>query len=237
MVYTDLRAAIQQYCENYEDSFAERIDTFITQAENRIAHLVRLPPHRKMVMATFLAGDRIIQPPADFLSVDSIFVLDLGRQWSLTDKEPEFIDVCFPLAADRGHPRFHAKIDDKSLLLGPTADKDYIAQMQYFAPPPGIKITGRSWLGDRAEFLLLYGSLVEAYTYMKGEMELLQWYDAKFKEAVNLLKGFGDGRARKDSLGRTGPEGAGVNRDYTHVGLFSVVLALGAGFRIGRVKS
>ena len=199
MVYTDLRAAIQQYTENYEDSFAERTDTFIRQAENRIAHLIRLPPHRKMVGATFHAGDRVIAPPADFLSPDSLFVLDAGRQWPMFDKEPEFIDVCFPLG-NTGRPRFYAKIDDKSLLLGPTADRDYEAQMQYFAYPPSIIVSGRSWLGDRAESLLLYGCLVEAYTYMKGEPELLQWYDAKFKEAVGLYKNFGDGRARKDSL-------------------------------------
>jgi hypothetical protein len=200
VVYTDLRAAIQQYAENYEDSFAERIDTFISVAENRIAHLVRLPPYRKLAAAVFAPGDRIIQPPADFLAMDSLFVFDLGQQWPVTDKEPEFINICFPATAVRGRPRFHAKIDDKGLLLGPTADKEYQAEMQYFAPPPGIKVTGRSWLGDRAESLLLYACLTEAYTYMKGEMELLQWYDAQFKQAVNLFKTYGDGRARKDSL-------------------------------------
>lgn len=200
MVYTDLRAAIQQYSENYEDSFAERIDTFISVAENRIAHLVRLPPHRKMVTATLTAGDRLIQPPADFLSMDSLFVIDLGQQWPVVDKEPEFLNICFPLTATKGRPRFHAKLDDKGILLGPVPDKDYPSEMQYFAPPLGIKAAGRTWLGDRAESLLLYACLVEAYTYMKGELDLLQWYDAKFKEAVNLFKTFGDGRARKDSL-------------------------------------
>ena len=201
MVYTDLRAAIQQYSENYEDSFAERIDTFISQAENRIAHLVRLPPHRKLTVATFRAGDRIIAPPVDFLSPDSLFVLDeAGGQHPVFDKEPEFINVCFPLTSTRGRPRYYAKIDDKSMLIGPTADKDYPAEMQYFAYPPSIKVTGRSWLGDRAESLLLSACLVEAYTYMKGETDLLQWYDKQFKEALALYKNYGDGRARKDSL-------------------------------------
>ena len=200
ITYTDLRAAIQQYAENFEDSFAERIDTFIAQTENRIAHLVRLPPHRKFATATFLAGDRIIQPPADFLSPDSIFITDWGQQYPMQDKEPEFISVCYPVTGSRGRPRFYAKIDDKSLLIGPVADRTYQAEMQYFAYPPSIKVTGRSYLGDRCDSLLLYGCLVEAYTYMKGETELLQWYDKQFKEAINLYKGLGDGRARKDSL-------------------------------------
>lgn len=200
MVYPELRARIQQYVENYEDNFVEAIDTFISQAENRIAHLVRLPPHRKLSSAVFHANDRIIAPPLDFLSPDSLFVMDAGELHEMYDKEPEFIDICFPAAGTRGRPRFYAKIDDKSLLIGPTADKDYPAQMQYFAYPPSIKVTGRSYLGDRCESLLLYACLVEAYTFMKGEPELLGWYDKLFKEAVNLYKGFGDGRARKDSL-------------------------------------
>ena len=201
MVYPELRATIQQYCENYEDNFVERIDTFISQAENRIAHLVRLPPHRKLTTAVFRTNDRIVAPPVDFLSPDSLFVIDSdGQQHAMYDKEPEFINVCYPDTATRGRPRFYAKIDDKSMIIGPAADKDYPAEMQYFAYPPSIKVTGRSWLGDRAESLLLYGCLVEAYTFMKGEGELLQWYDKQFKEAINLYKGFGDGRARKDSL-------------------------------------
>ena len=201
MVYVDLRAAIQQYCENFEDSFAERIDTFILQAENRIAHLVRLPPHRKLTTATFSAGDRIIAPPADFLSPDSLFVLDSTGQWHpMFDKEPEFIRVCYPGAAMRGRPLYYAKIDATSMLLGPTPDQDYPAEMQYFAYPPSIRLTGRSWLGDHAESLLLSGCLLEAYTFMKGEADLLQWYDKRFSEAVALYKQLGDGRARKDSL-------------------------------------
>ena len=200
MTYPDLRAAIQQYTENFEDSFAERIDTFISQAENRIAHLVRLPPHRKLALATIRAGDRIIAPPADFLSSDSIFVTDWDEQHEMHNKEPEFITICYPLTGDRGRPRFYGKIDDKSLLIGPVADRDYPAEMQYFAYPPSIKVTGRSYLGDRCESLLLSACLVEAYTYMKGEPELLQWYDKQLKESVNAYKGFGDGRARKDSL-------------------------------------
>ena len=200
MVYTDLRAAIQQYCENYEDSFAERIDTFILQAENRIAHLIRLPPHRKLAETVLAADVRIITPPTDYLSTDSLIVLDAGEQYPVLDKEPEFITMCFPVTSTRGRPRFRAKIDDKSMLLGPVPDRDYPAELQYFAYPPSIKVTGRSYLGDRCESLLLYACLVEAYTYMKGEAGLLQWYDAKFKEAVGLFKGLGDGRARKDSM-------------------------------------
>jgi len=202
LTYTDLKLAIQQYSENYETSFVSRLDTFILQAENRIAHLVRLPPYRKQTTLQFQSGDRYITPPSDYLSCDSIFVIDFDERFEMLNKEPEFIDICYPVTSDWGRPRFYAKVDDKTLVIGPTSDALYDAELGYFACPPSITITvdGHSWLGDNAESLLLYACLVEAYTYMKGEMELLQWYDKQLKEAVNSFKGFGDGRARKDSL-------------------------------------
>jgi len=185
----------------YEATFAERVDTFIKQAENRIAHLVRLPPHRKHSQGNTVANQPYYQPPSDYLSADSIFVLDPEtNEWEpLLDKEPEWIRVSYPASAKRGRPRFHAKQDDVTLLLGPTPGLVYQLEMDYFAYPPSIVTTETSYIGNRCESLLLYGALVEAYTFMKGEMDLLNFYDNKFKEAAQLFKGFGDGRARKDS--------------------------------------
>jgi hypothetical protein len=98
-----------------------------------------------------------------------------------------------------GRPRYYAKLDDITLLFGPIPDKNYDLDIAYFAYPPSITVVPRTYLGDRCESMLLYGALVEAYTFMKGEPELLAFYDNKFKEATGLFKGFGDGRARKDS--------------------------------------
>lgn len=201
MIYTDLRSAIQQYCENYESSFAERIDTFIRQAENRIAHVVRLPPTRKQANGQFTIGDPLLAVPTDYLSPDSLFVIDTGEAFPLENKEPEFIQICFPLTAQLGRPRYYGKLDDVTLLIGPRPEFDFPALINYFAYPQSITTSPnqRSYYGDKCESLLLYGSLVEAYTYMKGEPDLLQLYDTKFKEATSLYKQLGDGRARKDS--------------------------------------
>ncbi len=197
MVYTDLRAAIQEYSENYESSFAERVDTFIRQAENRLHQIVRMPPTRKQVSGTVSA--RLFAPPPDYLSMDSMFVLDKGEAHPLENKEPEFLDVCYPLVAAPGRPRYYAKLDDLSLQIGPAPDRIYDAILNFFAYPPSIVDAKRSYFGDRCESLLLYACLVEAYTYMKGEADLLSWYDKRFQEAAALYKQLGDGRQRKDS--------------------------------------
>ena len=201
MIYTDLRAAIQEYSENYEDVFAERVDTFIRQAENRIAHLIRLPPFRKQANGTFTIGSTFIAPPTDYLAPDSLFAIDFGQQYPLENKEPEFIQIAYPVTAELGRPRYYAKLDDMTLLVGPAPDIAYPSLLNYFSYPESItkSVTGRSYLGDRCESLLLYAALVEAYTFMKGEADLLAFYDSKFKEAIGLFKQLGDGRARKDS--------------------------------------
>ena len=123
----------------------------------------------------------------------------LNEFFPLLDKEPEWIRICYPLATARGRPRFHAKQDDMTLLLGPAPDLAYTLELDYFAYPPSIVTAETTYLGTRCESLLLYGCLIEAYTFMKGEQELLAFYDGKFKEAAQLFKQFGDGRARKDS--------------------------------------
>jgi hypothetical protein len=197
--YTDLRAAIQQYSENFESSFAERIDTFIRQAENRLNHLVRMPPTRKQVAGFLTLGDNLLAPPSDYLSCDALFIIDQGESVPLENKNPDFITACYPLASDLGRPRYYGQLDDMTLQIGPTPDLAYPMVMDFFAYPPSIVVAQRTYLGDRCESLLLYACLLEAYSYMKGEMELMQWYDKRFQEAASLYKQLADGRQKKDS--------------------------------------
>lgn len=200
MIYTDLRAAIQQYSENFESSFAERIDTFIRQAENRIAHIVRLPPTRKQATGAFTPLNNLLAVPTDYLSPDSLFVVDGLETVPLENKEPEFIQIAYPMGVP-GRPRYYGKLDDATLVIGPVPDATYPALINYFAYPQSITTSPnqRSYYGDKCETILLYACLVEAYTFMKGENDLLQWYDKRLQEAVALYKQLGDGRARKDS--------------------------------------
>ena len=199
MNYVDLRAAIQQYCENFESSFAERVDTFIRQAENRLHHMIRMPPTRKQVSGFLTSGVPYLAPPTDYLSCDSLFIIDQDEQIPLENKNPDFITTCYPNPMELGRPRYYGQLDDLTLQLGPTPRNTFPMVMDYFAYPPSIVVAQRTYLGDRCESLLLYVCLVEAYTYEKGEMELLGWYDKRFQEAAMLYKQLADGRQKKDS--------------------------------------
>ncbi|MET0166345.1 MAG: hypothetical protein ABWY12_09760 [Burkholderiales bacterium] len=199
MNYTQLRAAIAHYSENYEETFAEMIDTFIRQAENRCAHIVRLPPTRKNALGATVPNNRLLTPPSDYLAPDTLVIVDGGETWPLENKEPEFIEVCYPVRSLRARPRYYAKLDDTTLMFGPTPGSVYVLEISYFAYPPSIVTAGTSYLGNRCESLLLYACLDEACVFMKGAPEQYGMYDSRFKEATALFKSLGDGRSRKDS--------------------------------------
>jgi hypothetical protein len=199
MTYTQLKDAISNYSENYESTFLEMLDTFIRQAENRLSHIVRLPPARKNALTVTVPDERLLIPPPDYLSPDTLVVVDAGETWTLENKEPEFIDTCYPLRALRGRPRYYGKLNDTTLLLGPTPAQIYVLELSYFAYPASIVTAGASYLGDHCESLLLYACLDEACIFMKGAPEQYSMYDSRFKEAASLFKQLGDGRARKDS--------------------------------------
>lgn len=199
MTYTQLKEAITNYSENFEEQFLAMLDTFIRQAENRLSHIVRLPPTRKNALTVTVPNERLLTPPADYLSPDTLVVVDAGETWTLENKEPEFIDTCYPLRALRGRPRYYGKLNDTTLLLGPTPAQIYVLELSYFAYPASIVTAGTSYLGDHCESLLLYGCLDEACIFMKGAPEQYGLYDSRFKEATALFKSLGDGRARKDS--------------------------------------
>jgi hypothetical protein len=86
-----------------------------------------------------------------------------------------------------------------SFILGPTPDANYYAELHYYYYPESIVDSETSWLGDNFDSALLYGALVEAYTFMKGEQDMMVLYDTKYKEALMLLKNLGDGKQRGDA--------------------------------------
>jgi hypothetical protein len=86
-----------------------------------------------------------------------------------------------------------------SFILGPTPNAAYNVELHYYYYPTSIVTAGSTWLGDNFDSVLLYGSLVEAYTFMKGEPDLLTLYNTKYNEALALAKRLGDGMERQDA--------------------------------------
>ena len=100
-----------------------------------------------------------------------------------------------PNPATTGTPLYYADWDNDTFLLAPTPDSNYSMDLHYFYRPPSITTSsdGTSWLGTNAELALLYGSLVAAYTFMKGEADIFQIYDGRFQEALQWMKNLGEG--------------------------------------------
>jgi hypothetical protein len=207
MNYTQLSANIQAYTENTEADFIAEIPVFVQQAEQRIYNSVQFPSIRKNVTGVTTTNNKYLSCPSDFLAVYSMAVIDAtGAYEYLLNKDVNFIRQSYPQPTDTAIPRYYAlfgpqsaNVDELSFILGPTPDAIYNVELHYYYYPPSIVTSGTSWLGDNFDSVLLYGSLVEAYTYMKGEQDIMTFYNAKYQEALGLAKRLGDGMERQDA--------------------------------------
>jgi len=207
MNYAQLSAAIQEYCQSTEASFVANIPTFVKQAEKRIYNMIQFPSLRKNVTGTTSSGNKYLACPDDFLAPYSLAViLADGSYEYLLNKDVNFIRESYPTPTSTGTPSYYALFGPRSdqateltFLLGPTPNAAYTMELHYFFYPASIVDTGTSWLGDNFDPVLLYGSLVEAYTYLKGDPDLQTQYENKYKEAILLAKRLGDGMERQDA--------------------------------------
>jgi hypothetical protein len=198
MNYTQLVAEIQSYTENQFTT--DDIDTFIQQAEQRIYNTVQLPALRKNVTGNVTSGNKYLSCPTDWLATFSLAVVDSDDNYKyLLDKDVNFIREAYPAPTDQGLPEYYAQFDQDTFILGPTPDQSYDVELHYFYYPESIVTASTSWLGDNFDSALLYGALLEAYTFMKGEADILAEYQKRYDSAMMLLKQLGDGKNRRDS--------------------------------------
>ena len=209
MTYTELQAAICDYTQNFEQDFVANIPLFIRQAEERIYNTVQFPALRRNVTGATSVNNKYLACPNDFLAVYSLAVVDAtGAYEYLLNKDVNFIRQAYPTPTATGLPKYYALFgpsfansDELSFILGPTPDARYTVELHYFFFPESITTTedGRTWLGDNFDPVLLYGSLVEAVTFMKGEADMVALYETKYKEALAMAKRLGDGMERQDA--------------------------------------
>jgi hypothetical protein len=207
MNYTELTATIQDYCEN--TFTATELATFVNQTEQRIYNMVQFPALRKNVTGTLTAGNKYLSLPTDWLSTYSIAIYsaDYSTPYTyLLNKDVNFIRESYPVPTTTGTPAYYSIFgptytdnNELTVILGPTPDANYQVELHYFFYPESIVTAGTSWLGDNFDAALLYGSLVEAITFMKGEADMVQLYNQKYMEAMALLKTLAEGRERSDS--------------------------------------
>jgi hypothetical protein len=211
MNYTELVNAVTNYTENTVE--ASVMNVFITQAEQRIYNTVQFPAIRKNVTGVTVASNKYLSCPGDFLSTFSLAVIDAdGNYEYLLNKDVNFIRQAYPNPTDTALPKYYALFgptttngpsplitNELSFILGPTPDAAYDVELHYYYYPESITTATTTWLGDNFDTVLLYGSLVEAYTYMKGESDMIALYDGKYKEALALAQRMGDGLERQDA--------------------------------------
>ena len=216
MNYNELKAAIIAYSENQDSSFGAEIPVFVRQAEQRIYNSVQFPSLRKNVTGVTSSANKYLSCPGDFLAVYSLAVIAPNGDYEyLLNKDVNFIRQAYPNpTTDTGIPRYYALFgptttndpspvitDELSFILGPTPNATYNVELHYYYYPESITVAadGRTWLGDNFDTVLLYGSLVEAYTYMKGEQDMMGVYNQKYMEALAMAKRLGDGLERSDA--------------------------------------
>lgn len=204
--YAQLKTAIQDYTENDETSFVTNLPLFIRQAEERILKNVQLSLFRKNASASTTASNKYLACPSDFLAPFSLSLAGSdGDKFFIDFKDPSFLQTYTPDATTTGAPRYYAVFDVDNFLLAPTPDTTYTAELHYFYRPASITAgadSGTTWLSDNAEMSLLYGALIEAYIYMKGEQDVMSMYNRRFQESLIGLKQLGEAKETTDEYRR-----------------------------------
>tara|TARA_R100000654_G_scaffold8174_3_gene19379 strand:- start:2670 stop:3311 length:642 start_codon:yes stop_codon:yes gene_type:complete len=202
MTYAELKSSIQNYLQNSETTFVNDLPTIIKQAEGRILNMVRLPVFRKAVQGNLTDGNPYLETPSDFLDTFDITVISSNSHTNLLRTDVTFIREAYPNPTVKGTPKHYSLFDENTFIVGPTPDADYTSELHYFYRPASITAgtdSGTTWLSTNATNALLYGSIVEAYTYMKGEPDLMNLYNDRYDKALARLKVLAEGRNTTDT--------------------------------------
>jgi hypothetical protein len=198
--FATLKTAIQDYTDNSETTFDNNLTRFIVNTEERILKECQLDVFRRNSQGTTSASTKFLSKPTDFLAPFSLSVVNDSSNEFLLYKQVTFLQDYTPNPATTGVPLYYGDWNDETFLLAPTPNDAFTMELHYFFRPESITVTsdGTSWLGDNAQLTMLYGSLVEAYTFMKGEQDLLTLYNNRYMESLQGLKNLGEAQQTKE---------------------------------------
>ena len=197
---TTLKQSIQDWTENDETTFVGELDFFIKNAEERIFKSVDLDYFIKNVTGDMTSGNKFLQKPSDFLASNSLSYVKNSENIFLLHKDVNFIQEYTANPATTGSPIYYAQFDVNNFILAPTPDSNYSVEIHYYYRPASLTTdnSGTTWISTNAPDALLYACLIEAYTFMKGENDLIQLYNSRYAEAISRLKTFAEGRNYSD---------------------------------------
>ena len=198
---TTLTASVQEWTENDESTFVAEIPFFIKNAEERIFKTVDLDYFRKNVEGTTTSGNKFLQKPSDYLATFSLSLVNSGSNVFLLQKDVNFLQEYHPDPTLTGTPKYYAQFDVDNFILAPTPNADFAVELHYYYRPTSLTTdpNGTTWISTNAPDALLYGTLVEAYTFMKGEKDILDLYNGRYLESIARLKNYAEGRNYSDS--------------------------------------
>lgn len=198
---TTLKQSVQDWTENDETTFVNELDFFIKNAEERIFKTVDLDYFRKNVEGTATTGNKFLQKPTDYMATFSLSVISSGSNIFLLQKDVNFIQEYQPDPTVTGTPKYYAQFDVNNFILAPTPNADFAVELHYYYRPTSLTTdpNGTTWISTNAPDALLYGTLVEAYTFMKGEKDILDLYNGRYLESIARLKNYAEGRNYSDS--------------------------------------
>jgi hypothetical protein len=200
--FATLKTAIQDYTDNSETNFVAHLSDFIKASEERIFKTVDLDYFRKNVTSTLNSSDKFLSVPSDYLAAFSLQITTAGSESFLLQKDVNFLQEGYDGSSSTGKPRFYARFDVDHFILAPTPNSGYTVELHYYYRPTSLTAgsdSGTTWLSTNSPYALLYGALVEAYTFMKGEADVLQMYDKRFMEQLGMLKDLAEARENTDS--------------------------------------
>ena len=196
-----LKTAIQDYTDNSETVFVSQLNNFIKAAEEKILKSVDLDYFRKNVTSSLTSSDQFLTVPNDYLASFSLQITTSGSESFLLQKDVNFLREYTPASSTTGLPKYYARFDENNFILAPTPDSNYTIELHYFYRPASLTAgadSGTTWISTNAPFALLYGSLVEAYTFMKGEPDVIQNYNGLYTQYLERIKDLGEARENTD---------------------------------------
>ena len=198
----ELKSSIQEYTDNGESNFVTAIPRFIQAAEERIFKSVDLEIFRKNVTTAFTTSDKFLSLPTDYLASFSLQITTSGSEDFLLQKDVNFLQEAYDASSSTATPRFYAQFDANNFIVAPTPNSNYAVELHYYYRPASLTAgadSGTTWLSTNAPFALLFGSLVDAYLFMKGEPDLIQQYEKRFMDQLTRLKDYGEARENTDA--------------------------------------
>ena len=197
-----LKTAIQEYTDNSETVFVSQLNNFIKASEEKIFKSIDLDLFRKNVTSALSSSDQFLTVPSDYLASFSLQITTAGSESFLLQKDVNFIREYTPAATTTGLPKYYARFDVENFILAPTPNSNYAIELHYYYRPTSLTAgadSGTTWVSTNAPFALLYGSLIEAYTFMKGEPDIIQNYSGLYQQYLERLKDLGEARENTDS--------------------------------------